>query len=392
MPKIPTLSEENLARAARDELTGVIYETGKTPNSAEKPYKLAKNILFALLSGLFINTLFGLLIDHHEILDAIYLVRIQQIALPFLAIIVVYLIDSLRYLLVFRQFGVRLSFSDALYNNILGYFISGITPSSAGGQPFQVYHFTKLGLDSTSATNIVFSRLMVANLAQLAVVLAFLKQGISLLSAAGKGIFILGLGMLTTIVFSVILFMIFVKPDMLGTLTLRMEGTRLGHFISKRTKDEHWAEKISTWSFGLRDSFRYLWAGRTWTMILDVALFGMDQVIWAYGLYYPLVALTGTQLHFGGFLFAFILCGLVSAYIPTPGASGSIETSYALVLGGITGAPGAALSAIILWRLGSYYLHLILGGLVYALVPVTRNCYAKDEGGLIRKIGAPSSP
>lgn len=389
MPETPRTDEQELARAATAELE---LAAGSGGEAARKPKKLGKNILIAVLAGLFINTLFGLLLDYKELLATLSRVRVWQIALPFFTIVLVYIIDSLRYLLVFRQFHVRLSFLDAFYNNIIGYFISGITPSSAGGQPFQVYHFTKLGLDSTASTNIVFSRLMVANLAQLAVVIIFIRNGINLLGTAGNGVYILGLGMLTTIAVSVILFFVFVKPSILGQLALKIEGTKLGHFISHRTRDEHWAEKMSTWSFGLRDSFRYLWAGRTWTMILDLILFGFDQVIWAFGLYYPLIALAGTPIHFGGFLFAFILCGLVSAYVPTPGASGSIETAYALVLGGVTGSPGAALSAIILWRLGSYYLHLIVGGLVYSLVPVARGCYAKGADGTVRKISVPSSP
>ena len=383
MSEKSSADETELARNAKTELAG----TGE-----DKPRRLVRNIVIAIVAGLFMNTLFGLLLDHEQLVTSLARTQAWQIALPFLAVVVVYIVDSLRYLLVFRQFGVRLSFGDAFYNNVLGYFISGITPSSAGGQPFQVFHFTRIGLDSTTATNIVFSRLMVANLTQLAVVLLFLKNGINLLGAAGHGIYILGLGILTTIVFSILLFLIFAKPLILGTLALGIERTRLGHFISLKTGDEHWAEKMSTWSLGLRDSFRYLWAGRTWAMILDLALFGLDQAIWALGLYLPLIALTGVPLHFGGFLFAFILCGLVSAYIPTPGASGSVETAYALVLGGITGSPGAALSAIILWRFGSYYLHLVLGGLVYTLVPPRRGLYARAEDGLIRRISAPSSP
>lgn len=369
------------------ELTAASIPRAVTPGDNDTaPRSYGKSILVAVVVGLFINTLVGALSDYRELLDSLSRFRIGMLLVPFFCIILVYFIDSIRYRLVFHQFGITLAYRDALYNNILGYFISGITPSSAGGQPFQVYHFAKLGLDSTAATNIVFSRLMVSNLAQLAVVTLFIKQGIRIITAAANGIFILGLGLLTTLVISCVLFLLFVRPTLLGTMALGIEGTKLGHFISRRTKDEHWAEKLSSWSFGLRDSFRYLWAGKTPSMLLDLLLFAADQVIWAYSLYYPMSILTGVYINFGGFLFAFILCGLVSAYIPTPGASGSIEAAYALVLGGVTNAPGAALSAIIFWRAGAYYLHLLLGGIVYSLVPIPKGCYEKLLDGRIKRI------
>jgi uncharacterized membrane protein YbhN (UPF0104 family) len=162
-----------------------------------------------------------------------------------------------------------------------------------------------------------------------------------------------------------------------------VEKNRLGRFIGKLAKNERWAEAISAWSFGLRDSFRYLWSRRTVAVVADLLLFFLVQVVWALGLYYPLKALSGNSLPFVDFLFAYIVCGLVSSYIPTPGAAGSAEASYALVLGGMVGSFGTALSAVLLWRLGSYYLHLLVGGLVYALVPVRKGVYKDDGQGRI---------
>jgi uncharacterized membrane protein YbhN (UPF0104 family) len=126
--------------------------------------------------------------------------------------------------------------------------------------------------------------------------------------------------------------------------------------------------------------------------VLDAVLFLIVQATWSLGLYFPLLAISGVALPFGDFLFAFIVCGLVSAYIPTPGASGSIEASYALVLGGLTGSFGHALSAVMLWRLGSYYLHLIFGGLLYGLVPQGKDLYARLADGTLARTKAGERP
>ena len=344
---------------------------------------LGRKIIIAVIVGLSINILLSFCFDFKQMLAALVRATPWQILVPFASICVVYVIDCLRYHIVFRQFGVRLSFRDALYNNVIGYFFSNITPSSAGGQPFQVYHFSRLGLDTTTSTNIIFSRLMVSNFAQLIVILAFFHRGIALLGSTGNGAYVLALGMVSTAFISVILLLVFIRPTLIGRLAFAIEENRLGRFIGKVSKNEHWAEKLSSWTFELRDSFRFLWSRRTLAVLADLFLFYLDQVVWAFGLYYPLCGLTGTRLPFVDFLFAFIVCGLVSAYIPTPGASGSVEASYALVLGGMTGSPGAALSAIFLWRIGAYYAHLLVGGIVYFGVPTARSVYETRGDGTI---------
>lgn len=362
-----------------------INKDAETEGNGAPPRRYGRNIFFAVIFGLIINVLLGLFVDFSKFKTTLAQARAWEIVLPFASILLVYLIDSLRYLVIFRPFGIRISFRDALYNNVIGYFFCSVTPSSAGGQPFQAYHFSKLGIDSKISTNVIFSRLMVMNFAQLLVVLCFAHRGIALLATAGDGSYILAIGMVSSALVSLLLLFVFIKPTLIGRLALALEKSRLGRLIGRLAKDERWAEKLSAWSFGLRDSFRFLWTEKTWAVILDFLLFCLVQVVWSLGLYYPLRALSGVSLSYIDFLFAFIVSGLVAAYIPTPGASGSMEASYALVLGGLVGSFGPALSAVFLWRLGTYYLHLILGGLVYAFVKVPRSVYSVGRRGLVER-------
>jgi hypothetical protein len=121
-------------------------------------------------------------------------------------------------------------------------------------------------------------------------------------------------------------------------------------------------------------------------MIIDTLLFGVDQLLWAAALYIPLTVLTGAPVPIPEFLLSFVLCWLVSLFIPTPGAAGSVEASYLLVLGTLTGKPAATMSAILLWRFGTYYLHLLLGAAVYFLTPVKRRVYVAGKDGLLRRV------
>lgn len=349
---------------------------------------IARKLLLVSVVGLGINTAFGAFADRDLLLEAFARAGALDILIPFLAICAVYLVDSIRYLVMFRPFGVRLSIADALYNNIAGNFFNGITPSSAGGQPFQVHHFARLGLDSAISANIVFSRMMVTNLVQLAVVALFARRGLAIIASAGFGAWLMYAGMAATAVISVILTFALLNPHLIGVAGERIDGSRLGHAIGRLVGDPRWAEALSAWTLELRNGFRFLWGRNFRTMLLDIILHGADQVIWALGLYFPLITLSGGApgtLGFPDFLFLFILGNLISGFVPTPGSTGGMEATFILVLGAVLRDVEAALGAVVLWRFGSFYLHLVLGGIVYAAVRPEPGIYVRGDGGILRR-------
>jgi glycosyltransferase 2 family protein len=365
----------------------------ETPGpEATSQKKLAKSIFLALLAGLVINAFIGLLVDYGELFSSLANISIATVVVPFGAIILIYVIDSFRFKYVFSKFEIQLSFRDSLYNNIIGNFFSGLTPSSAGGQPFQVIHFSKLGIDSAIASNVVFSRLIEGNFVQLIIVVLFFKNGIDMMANIGRGSFLLSAGMVATILMTIILVLAFLNPHLLGVLALKIEDSRLGKFITKITKNPSWAEKISVWSRSLSDGFKVLWKNNTHTIVIDILATGLTQTIWALSLYLPLTVFTGVATPFPEFLLSYCLCGLISLSIPTPGGSGGIEASYVLVLGALTGKPAATMSAILIWRVGTYYLQLLLGALVYTLIKVPKNVYVKGNDGALRRVRTKRAP
>jgi len=347
---------------------------------------LVKSIFIALLAGILINVFIGLLVDFKEFFIAFKQASLLSIVLPFCIVIVVYSIDTLRYRMVFRKFKIRISLRDAFYNNVIGYFFSSITPGSVGGQPFQVVHFSRLGIDSTTSSNVVFSRLIEGNLVQLAIVILFFHKGIGMMAVVGKGAFLLIAGMVATIILTIVLVLSFLNPHLLGVLALKIEKSRVGKLIAKLTKDPCWAEKTSAWSLGLGDGFKVLWHHNTWTMVADIFLFLVDQLLWALALYIPLRVFTGGPVPIPEFLLSFILCGLISLFIPTPGGSGSVEAAYQLVLSALTGKPAATLGAILIWRFSCYYMHLLIGALTYFFIPMKKNTYFTSSEGVTSSI------
>ena len=347
--------------------------------------KMLRSVLIAVVVGLLINVLIGLSLSYDKLFAAFKMVAPITVATPFLLMFLVYLVDSLRFMMVFRKYNIRLSFRDSLYDNIIGYFFSNITPGQIGGLPFQALHFSKLGLDSVLSSNITFTRLIESTLVQLIIVLLFIDKGIGMMSSSGNGAYLLVVGMVATIILTFIFMLGFLRPQLLGSLALRLDKSRIGKFIAKLTHNKEWAEDFSSWTMDLGQGFKVLWKHNMGTMILDILGFLMNQILLALGLYIPLVTLTGEAISFPTFLLSNILCGLIALFIPTPGASGSVEATHILVLGALTGNPPATMSAILIWRFGMYYLHLILGALVYFFTPVRKNIYSKREDGWIAR-------
>ncbi|MCD6450217.1 MAG: flippase-like domain-containing protein, partial [Thermotogaceae bacterium] len=73
----------------------------------------------------------------------------------FLASVGILFVDSFRTYYLIRVLGYKLKYSHALENSVLGFYVSAITPFSAGGQPFQIWHLTKLGLKVEEASIVV---------------------------------------------------------------------------------------------------------------------------------------------------------------------------------------------------------------------------------------------
>ncbi|HEY9054192.1 MAG TPA: lysylphosphatidylglycerol synthase transmembrane domain-containing protein [Rectinemataceae bacterium] len=366
----------------------MVSEPGAPGKEGSGKKKFGKSLFFALLAGLAINAFLGIIVDFGELKAAFSKASILTLLFPFAAILLVYFIDSFRYRYVFYKYKIRISFRDALYNNILGFFFAALTPSSAGGQPFQVIHFSRLGIDSAVASNVVFSRLIEGNFVQLIIAALFFHKGIGMMSGLGKGSYLLIAGMLATVAITVVLTLSLLNPHLLGVLALKLENSRVGRLIAKLVKDPSWAEKLSVWSQSLGEGFKVLWKHNTQTIVIDILATGLTQTIWALSLYVPITRLTGAAPPFQEFLLSYCLCGLVALFIPTPGGSGGVEASYVLVLSALTGKPAATMSAILLWRFGTYYLQLLLGVAVYMAVKVPRDVYAKDSAGLARRIRA----
>jgi len=78
----------------------------------------------------------------------------------------------------------------------------------------------------------------------------------------------------------------------------------------------------------------------------------------SYSLFYVLRHVSPV-LGFWKVLAIFTFLNLIVYYIPTPGASGSVEAAYSLVFSAFIGYPQKVFAVITAWRASTYYFHIL---------------------------------
>lgn len=310
------------------------------------------NILLVIIIGLLTNISIAFFSDFKSIVSILKSADYLIVLKAFLIYSLIYVVDVFRTKLVLRSMNFKISFKDALYNSISGYFIANLTPMASGGQPYQIYHLTKLGVDSKTSTNIIFSRLIEFLIFSTATVLIFLKKILKIMNSEFLGSKVLIIGLIASMGITVFILSIFINPKIIYK-TL--------HFFNKIFKFKRGKKLLNNleiWTDELRESISFLWKERFLMVLVDFALGILNSVFQTYAFFIVLTNLTGKNIDFFSLFLIFILLNFVIYYVPTPGSSGGVEGIYNMVLVGFVGAPHYVTAAIFLWRFTTYYLQI----------------------------------
>jgi glycosyltransferase 2 family protein len=333
--------------------------------------------LIAVILGFGVNAILSLFMDREQFLTALGKVRLIYFAVPLLLFVASHVVDSLRLMLVVAQFNIRLTFVQAFYNSAVGTFFTNVTPMTAGGQPFQIYHLSVVGVPPEVSTNVILSRFVEQAMTSLLISLFFLTQISWIATTLGMGFRLIYLALGVSLLMTMFLLMLLIWPHFIGRVAMMLERTRLGHFVGRVSGKHNWAPSLQRWSHRLRENVRMLWAKKTWVMAIDILMGVVNIVLHAWSLQFVLEGVVGVTLSPLAVIITYVILWQVVFYVPTPGASGSVEGAFAAVYGGMTGALGSTVVAIFVWRFASYYLLLLFDGLVYVVLGKPANSVAR---------------
>ena len=272
-----------------------------------------------------------------------------------------YLCDALKYQLITRAFGCAQPLGDSIDVSMLGFFYSAVTPAAAGGQPFQVLHMHHRGIPTGTATSVICTTYCLWNIALVTLgIVGMCLCGGKLAAQSAAWIPVLALGLLVHagLLALVLLSAIFPKPmSAFGTACIRWLYRRRP-FVRRGADPEAAAGKWCGFVAEYHDAFaagvrhRGKLAGALalalgqCTAYMSVAYctyrgFGLHGV--------PFWQVTGTQ----------VLLYIGASCFPMPGASGASEGTFYLAFSPLFG--DYLTTAMLIWRLASYYLTIVLG-------------------------------
>jgi len=255
----------------------------------------------------------------------------------------------------------QLSFLKSLRITLAGQFFNGITPFSSGGQPMQLYMLHKQNVPLGTGASILTKKFIIYQAALVVyslVVLVFESKfflgeipNFVYLGALGFIVNALVIGCLLMIAYNVT----FTKRLILGFARLLKKCFKPMRIDGMTTKT---LEQIDLFHSNMIQTHNGL---KTWIIvgflsIVQLTAFFSIPLVIGYGFHM-------THLSIFYMIGAAAFVSMVTAFIPIPGAAIGAEGSFYLIYQ-IFFPSQIIITALLLWRLYTYYLPLFVGGTV----------------------------
>ncbi len=302
-----------------------------------------------------------------DISQAFRVVNLWYLLAAFLLILLNWALEAERLCSIVDAMGKDLTFPKALQIALVGSFIANITPFDTGGEPFQIYLLARNGIGAGKSAAVIMVKGIMSSLARLSLGIGiplwlFLIKGIWGLPYALNLALNIGIAIYLFVTLLMILFTL--KPQLFSNLVQFIFSRRFFIRIWKKERLDRVATKITHGIDDFHQSIRALGQTKKKNLFL-IALYSL--LLWLIVLTVPALLLWGMGVNspLSQVLAVGIIFYLASAYAPTPGSSGVAEAGFAAIFFSANLIPYPLLGVfVILWRVLTYYMSFIVGGLV----------------------------
>ena len=280
----------------------------------------------------------------------------MYLAMAVLCLVISYAAESGKYVLMMRALGGKGSFHDAFETVAVGKYYDSITPTGAGGQPFQVYYLLRRGYTSGASSAFPVIGFVSSQAAYIILALAaFLLRSRVEIEAFRYTAYA---GLLCVSFFPCLLAAFTFMPG--STQKILFFFLRIGAKLRLVRNEDAEKERVLRILTGYREKFREI-SGKPVVVGGLLAL----SFIYRIGLcsipFFVLRALGGNVSYFH--IFATTLYINVSvSLIPTPGHSGAAEAAFYLIFSEIISDD--VFWAMLFWRVLTYYAFIGIGALI----------------------------
>lgn len=261
------------------------------------------------------------------------------------------------------KFKKEITFKEILKIVFVTQFFDGITPSSTGGQPYQLYTFNKKGIKLTECTTIVIQNFIVYQIAL--ILLGFIavisNKYLNLFETVGPIKKLIIIGFIINIIVMIALFCLaFLKK--LNHFILNIGINILSKIKIIKNKEEK-QEKINEYIQQFHDGTILLLKDKK--TFLKTILFNFVSLL----LYYTIPAILifglgdykSINIYYSIIASAYVM--LIGSFVPIPGATGGLEYAFTQFFGVFIINPTLTL-IMLLWRTTTYYIGVIVGAIL----------------------------
>lgn len=328
---------------------------------------LKKNLIFLILITLIVIYI----VFSYDFDKTIEVLKSSKLIYIILSIIVILIGDLLKgrsiYLLV-CEYCSKYKFIDAFKLTLQTNFFNGITPFSLGGQPFQLYLLKKKNnIDYATGSNILFKDFYCYQVGFVFIsILFFILNFIFKFFVADllmSKLILIGF----IINFTIALFLIYLphsKGNYNGVLLFSINVLNKLRLVKEKQKVlDNMNAGINKFKSQINDIKSNIMLILKCSLLNILKIFGMGISSF---LAFKSIGID-ISIYISIILVVFVYN--MSSFIPVPGASGGVEYGFVSVFASyLFGETGILISvAMIIWRFLTYYMPLIVGGVLFAI-------------------------
>ena len=313
---------------------------------------------------------FALKDNYQEVIAAI-----QKMPLSFLLIILVWgiaytCVAGMLYYVLGKKYVKNYSLLKGIVVSFTGTFFSGITPSSTGGQFGQAYIMKQQGIEYRDGASLLWADFIIYQTTMMLYVTALFLMKFSYYQAQSGWFNLVLAGYVVNAVIIVSLYMMALCPKV--CICLSRWAVKI---LTKLHLLKNPAKTLESWTFQVTSFTKEIKKlSRDKKIIVKCILINVLRLTLFYSLPFVIALCLGIHLKINQALDVIALSSFVTmanCFIPIPGSSGGTEMMFTILFTPLTGLLTGAV--MILWRLSTYHIILMLGGIVFMIAKAKYN-------------------
>lgn len=275
-----------------------------------------------------------------------------------LCLLIVLGCETLKYILMMRHLGERVSVRHAFTTAALGKYYDCITPSGAGGQPFQIWHLHSNGYSGGAASAMPLASFftMQFGFASLAILVVIFKNN----AISETGIKITAyIGTIAYLIIPVMIIITGVAPKIAMRIVAGV--VRIGAALRLVKEPNRTIMRAVKVLHNYSTNLKKITSNRK--LLIQLLLLSVLFQVAMCSMPFFVVHTFGGNL---SYVDALAMCVFIQAaitLIPTPGNSGAAEGSFYLVFSQLNTT--GTFWAMLIWRFLCYYSFILIGVMIY---------------------------